>query len=76
MKLVGDEEGIAWLKAQHKENPSFIKALLEDARSTTDHATTFRDNTGHRYRLTIDQRTGEIVIASAPPLSSMPPPVE
>ncbi len=74
MKLVGDENGIAFLKSEHKENPAFVKALLEDARSTTDHATTFRDGDGNRYKLTIDTRTGEIVIASAPRLSTHPPP--
>lgn len=76
MKLVGDEKGIAALKAEHKENPAFVKALLEDARSTTDHATTFRDKDGNRYKLTIDARTGEVVIAANPRLSTFPPPPE
>ena len=74
MKLEGDPDGIAALKAMHQKNTGFVKALLEDARSTTDHATTFRDDQGYRYRLTLDPQTGVLTIEEAPALSTMPPP--
>jgi hypothetical protein len=74
VKFAGDEEGIVALKALHKENDGFVKALLEDARSTTDHATSFRDGEGNRYRLVIDTHSGELIITKAQRLSTFPPP--
>ena len=62
MKLSGDPDAIIALKAMHQKNPGFMKALLDDARSTTDHQTTFRDDAGVRYRLTLDPSSGELSI--------------
>jgi len=66
VKLTGDPHGIASLQAMHKQNPGFMKALLDDVRSTTDRTTTFRDTAGQRYRLTLDQGTGELRVEPAP----------
>ena len=46
VKLTGDPEAIEVLKAQHKKTEGFLKALLEDARSTTDHTTYFDPSSG------------------------------
>lgn len=74
MKLVGDPEAIAVLKDLHQNNPGFLKALVDDARSTTDHATTFRDDSGARYRMTLDVTTGELKVEPAPArISKLPP---
>jgi hypothetical protein len=62
VKLSGDPDAVRALKAMHQKNPGFMKALLDDARSTTDHQTTFRDDAGVRYRLTLDPNTGDLNI--------------
>jgi hypothetical protein len=60
MKLTGDDVAIAALKEMHKKNPGFMKALIDDARTTTDHTTFFRDEGGARYKLVLDSQTGDL----------------
>jgi|RhiMetdeSRZDD1v2_1073273.scaffolds.fasta_scaffold1777085_2 hypothetical protein len=74
MKLSGDPEGIAALRALHEREPTAVKVLIEDVSTTTDNATTFRDDDGNRWRMSLDPKTGELYIERAPPLSSRPPP--
>ncbi len=71
VKLTGDPEAIEVLKAQHKKTEGFLKALLEDARSTTDHTTYFRDEEGERYKLTFDPSSGGLCIERAPARKSL-----
>jgi hypothetical protein len=75
VKLIGDADGIAALKTMHQKNKGFMKALLDDARSTTDHTTYFRDEHGRRYALHLDPVTGDLTLEEAAPLTSRPPPV-
>lgn len=60
MKLTGDPEALAALKQMHKANPGFMKALIEDAKTTTDHTTFFRSGAGTKYRLKLDPNTGDL----------------
>jgi hypothetical protein len=60
VKLTGDPEAIAALKALHEKNEGFMKALLDDVRTTTDNATQFRDEEGNKYKLTLDPHSGEL----------------
>ncbi len=74
MKLTGDSEGIVALKAIHKKNPGAMKALIEDARTTTDRATYFRDEvSGQRYKLGLDPATGDLIIDRAVETRTPPP---
>ena len=66
MKLSGNPEAIETLKALHKKTPGFMKALIDDARSTTDLTTYFRDEAGNRYRITFDPATSELNVEPAP----------
>ncbi len=66
MKLSGDPQAIDTLKALHKKNPGYMKALIDDARSTTDMTTYFRDEAGNRYRITFDPTAGELTVDPAP----------
>lgn len=75
VKLSGDPEAIEALKTMHQKNPGFVKAVLDDARSTTDHATSFRSEAGIRYRVTLDPRTGDLHLEEMAQ-TSKPPPVE
>jgi len=67
VKLTGDPDAIAALKALHTNNPGYMKALLEDVKTTTDHTTTFRDQAGMKYRLTLDHNTGELCLEKERP---------
>lgn len=60
MKLTGDPTALAALKHQHKQNPGFMKALIDDARTTTDHTTFFRSEAGVRYKLKLDPNSGDL----------------
>jgi hypothetical protein len=74
VKLTGDPEAIAALKSMHQKNEGFMKALLDDARSTTDHQTTFRDERGLRWRLKLDPVSGALNVERHPD-SQKPPAV-
>jgi hypothetical protein len=74
MKLSGDAEGIAALKAIHHKEPESVKFLIQDARTTTDMATTFRDDAGIRWRLTFNPHTADIHVSRAPASGTPPPP--
>lgn len=65
MKLEGDEEGIAQLKALHAENKTYMKFLVDEARTNTDLKTEFRGGNGTRYMLTLDLKTGDLVVSVA-----------
>lgn len=69
MKLNGDAEGIVALKAMHQKNAGFMKALLDDARSTTDHTTYFRDDEGRRRTLHLDPASGDLTVQEGAPPS-------
>ncbi len=72
MKLTGDPAALAALKAMHKQNPGFMKALIDDARTTTDNATFFRSEAGIRYKLTLDPHSGDLDVQ--PHAGSVAPP--
>ncbi len=74
MKLSGDPDAIAALKQMHKANPGFMKALIDDARTTTDHTTFFRTDAGMRYRLKLDPNTGDLDVQPHAE-SRRPPPI-
>jgi hypothetical protein len=60
VKLTGDPTAVAALKAQHQKNKDFMKALMDDARTTTDNTTFFRGDDGAKYRLKLDPLTGDL----------------
>jgi hypothetical protein len=72
MKLTGDPQALEVLKRMHKANPGFMKALIDDARTTTDHTTFFRSDAGQKYKLTLDPHTGNLDVQPQP-ASIVPP---
>ena len=60
MKLTGDPNALAALKELHKANPGFMKALIDDARTTTDNTTFFRTEAGIKYTLKLDPHSGDL----------------
>lgn len=60
MKLEGDEEGIAVLKALHARDKDYLKMLVGEARTNTDLKTTFKSDDGRRYVLRVDLESGNL----------------
>ena len=60
MKLVGNEDGIAALKQLHVENSEYLKFLVGEAQSNTDHTAVFKAKDGKHYTLRIDVATGDL----------------
>lgn len=46
----------------HQKNAGFMKALMEDARTTTDKTTFFRGDDGAKYRLRILPDSGDLEV--------------
>ena len=66
MRLVGDPEGIAQLKALHGQNKEYLKFLVGEAKSNTDLQTSFVGANGQRYLLKVDPRTGDLEVEPQP----------
>lgn len=62
MELTGDPAGIAALKALAAADKSYLKFLINEARSNTDLCTRFTDASGAHWVLRIDPATGNLVV--------------
>jgi hypothetical protein len=65
VKLTGDDEGIRALKAMHEKDGNYLKFLVGEARTNTDHKAEFRAEDGTLYELRLDIRTGDLVVERA-----------
>ncbi|HTM23488.1 MAG TPA: hypothetical protein VL172_23355 [Kofleriaceae bacterium] len=65
MKLVGDPDGIAALKALNTEHHDYLKFLIAEAQSNTPHVTGFRGGDGTRWELVLHPTSGDIEIRKA-----------
>lgn len=62
VKLEGDEEGIATLKAMHAKDKTYLKFLVGEAKTNTDHRATFKSDDGRPFVLRVDVKTGNLVV--------------
>ncbi len=67
MKLEGDEDGIAVLKAMAEKNKEDLKFLVGEARTNTDHRAKFRAPDGRAFMLRVDPKTGALVVEKLDP---------
>jgi hypothetical protein len=65
MKLVGDPDGISALKELVGAHRDYLKFLLGEAQSNTDHAAPFKGNDGTRWRIILHPESGEVEICRA-----------
>ena len=65
MKLVGDEAGIAVLKAMHAKDKGYLKFVVGEARTNTDLKTTFKSEDGRVFVLKVDVASGDLVVEPA-----------
>ncbi len=65
MKLVGDDQGIAVLKAIRLNRPDYLKFLITEARSSTLQFVEFfadDDDDKQKYLLKFRARSGELIL--------------
>lgn len=62
MKLEGDEEGIAALRAMHEKDHTYLKFLIGEARTNTDHRAPFKSEDGTAFVLRVDGKTGNLIV--------------
>jgi hypothetical protein len=67
MRLVGDPDGIAALRRLMETNREYLKFLVAEAGSSTDHTAHFRDPDGVRWLLVLRPTTGELDVRRAAP---------
>jgi hypothetical protein len=67
MRLVGDPDGITALRRLMDSNREYLKFLVAEAGSSTDHTAHFRDADGGRWLLVHIPSSGELDVRRAPP---------
>ena len=62
MKLVGDADGIAALKELSQHNRDYLKFLIAEAGSNTNHTATFTGPDGTKWDLIARPGSGELEV--------------
>ncbi len=66
VKIEGDQEGIAILKSMTAQNKEYLKMLIAEARTNSDHKAYFKNEDGsRRYALRLVPATGDLVVEPA-----------
>lgn len=65
MKLVGDPEGLAALKELSQHNRDYLKFLITEAGSNTDHSAGFTGPDGRKWTLVARPGSGELEVKRA-----------
>lgn len=65
MKLVGDPDGIAALKELVSDHRDYLKFLITEAQSNTDHHAPFRGKDGTKFELIVHPESGELEVRQA-----------
>ena len=67
MKLVGDPDGIAALKKLVGEHRDYLKFLITEAGSNTNHTARFQAEDGTHWDLVVHPETGDLEVKPIPP---------
>lgn len=65
MKLVGDPDGIAALKELSQQSRDYLKFLISEAQSNTNHTADFTGPDGGKWHLVVKPGTGELEVKRA-----------
>jgi hypothetical protein len=65
MRLTGDPDGIAVLKDLVSDHRDYLKFLIGEAQSNTDHHAPFRGRDGSRWELVAHPESGELEVRKA-----------
>jgi hypothetical protein len=66
MRLIGDPDGIAALKAHVTEHRDYMKFLLTEAQSNTNHVAVFKAADGGHWELFLHVESGELEVRKPP----------
>lgn len=66
MKLTGDPVGIEALKALVAEHRDYMKFLIGEAQSNTNHAATFKAADGAHWELVLHPESGDLEVRKPP----------
>jgi hypothetical protein len=66
MKLVGDPDGLAALKELVGEHRDYLKFLITEAQSATDHIAPFKGNDGTKWEIKLHLESGDLEVRRAP----------
>jgi hypothetical protein len=66
MRLIGDPDGIAALKALVNEHRDYMKFLLGEAQSNTNHIAVFKAQDGGHWELFLHLESGDIEVRRPP----------
>lgn len=64
-RLTGDPDGIAALKQMASSHREFLKYLITEARTNSDHSATFQSDGGTKWVLKLDMATGKLEVSAA-----------
>jgi hypothetical protein len=67
MRLVGDPDGIVALKELVAQHRDYLKFLITEAQSATNHAAGFRSGDGTRWELRLRLDTGDMEVHRVDP---------
>ena len=62
MKLVGDPDGVTALKELVGEHRDYLKFLITEAQSNTDHSAKFKANDGTHWTLVVHPESGDLEV--------------
>ena len=65
MKLIGDPEGLAALKELSQHNRDYLKFLIAEAGTNTNHTASFSGPDGTKWLLIAKPGTGELEVKRA-----------
>jgi hypothetical protein len=65
VKLVGDADGIAALKELSQHNRDYLKFLIAEAGTNTDHTASFSGPDGTRWHLVVKPGAAELEVKRA-----------
>ncbi len=65
MKLTGDPDGIAALKVLVEEHRDYLKFLIAEAQSATDHHAAFRGADHAKWELVLHPASGDLEVIKA-----------
>lgn len=66
MQLVGDPEGVAALKELAQSSREFLKFLISEAQTATNHVAPFTGTDGTRWQLVLKPGSSDLEIQRAP----------
>ncbi len=66
MRVVGDDDGVAALKALAADNRDYLKFLITEAQSNSDHTASFRAADDTRWVVRFHPESGELEVRRAP----------